>query len=70
MSVRAKNVQLSPHNKDCPAPRLIILMEKLWHEFAVEDVWAKPSSQADPQHMQVSESDFQGLVRVFSGCVG
>ena len=45
-------------------------MEKLWHEFAVEDVWAKPSSQTDPQRMQVSESDLEGLVWVFSGCVG
>lgn len=45
-------------------------MEKLWHELAVEDVWAKPSSQADPQRVQVSERDLQGLVRVFSGCVG
>lgn len=45
-------------------------MVKLWHEFGVEDVWAKPSSQADPQCMQVSESDIQGLVRVFSGRMG
>lgn len=32
----------------------VIAMEKPWHEFAVEDVWAKPSSQADPQQVQVS----------------